>query len=162
MISLNWKITINTITEMTQKIATEKSKFFGSLKFCLTRKSAANLKIFCSQCGMHSVHLHGWSPRQWDNLTPKQMNKCENSSNTSGIVKLHLLTIDTILHYFKVNSVQEACAKCFAVHILKFEILQTKWRNKTSNSICEKLKNKSLMFLVSFFHVICKISNFNM
>ena len=25
----------------------------------------------------------------------------------------------------KVNSVQEACAKCFAVHILKFEILQT-------------------------------------
>ena len=26
--------------------------------------------------------------------------------------------------YSKVNSVQEACAKCFAVHILKFEILQ--------------------------------------
>ena len=25
----------------------------------------------------------------------------------------------------KVNSVQEACAKCSAVHILKFEILQT-------------------------------------
>ena len=25
----------------------------------------------------------------------------------------------------KVNSVQEACAKCFAVHLLKFEILQT-------------------------------------
>ena len=24
----------------------------------------------------------------------------------------------------KVNPVQEACAKCFAVHILKFEILQ--------------------------------------
>ena len=26
----------------------------------------------------------------------------------------------------KVNSVQEACTKCFAVHILKFEILQIK------------------------------------
>ena len=26
----------------------------------------------------------------------------------------------------------------------------------------EKLKTKSLMFLVSFFHVFCKISNFNM
>ena len=26
----------------------------------------------------------------------------------------------------KVNSVQEACAKCFAVHLLKFEILQTR------------------------------------
>ena len=25
---------------------------------------------------------------------------------------------------FKVNSAQEACAKCFAVYILKFEILQ--------------------------------------
>ena len=25
----------------------------------------------------------------------------------------------------KVNSVQEACSKCFAVHLLKFEILQT-------------------------------------
>ena len=31
----------------------------------------------------------------------------------------------------KVNSVQEACAKCFAVHISKFEILQTTWKNKT-------------------------------
>ena len=27
----------------------------------------------------------------------------------------------------KVNSVQEACAKCLAVHILKFEIWQTKF-----------------------------------
>ena len=34
----------------------------------------------------------------------------------------------------KVNSVQEACAKCFAVHTLKFEILQTTWKNKTSKS----------------------------
>ena len=33
----------------------------------------------------------------------------------------------------KGNSVQEACAKCFAVHILKFEILQTTWKNKTKN-----------------------------
>ena len=27
--------------------------------------------------------------------------------------------------FCKVNSVQEACAKCFVVHISKFEILQT-------------------------------------
>ena len=32
----------------------------------------------------------------------------------------------------KVNSVQEACTKCFAVHILKFEILQIT-RNETKN-----------------------------
>ena len=45
----------------------------------------------------------------------------------------------------KVNSVQEACAKCFSVHLLKFEILQTKKRNKTkkhqnAKSIGEKLQ----------------------
>ena len=33
----------------------------------------------------------------------------------------------------KVNSVEEACAKCFAVHILEFEILQITWKNKTKN-----------------------------
>ena len=41
--------------------------------------------------------------RQWDNLTPKQMNKCENSSNTSGIVELHLLLIQfwkTLVYFF--------------------------------------------------------------
>ena len=42
----------------------------------------------------------------------------------------------------KVNAVKEAC---FAVHILKFEILQTTWNPKT----------KSLMIFVSVF-------NFNM
>ena len=30
--------------------------------------------------------------------------------------------------WIKVNSVQEACAKCFAVHMLKFEILQITWK----------------------------------
>jgi hypothetical protein len=28
----------------------------------------------------------------------------------------------------KVNSVQEACTKCFVVHTLKFEILQFTWK----------------------------------
>ena len=63
----------------------------------------------------------------------------------------------------KVNSVQEACAKCFAVHISKFEILQTTWKNKTKNikmieTIVEKLKTKSLMFFVSFFS--CDLQDF--
>ena len=37
----------------------------------------------------------------------------------------------------KVNSVQEACAKCFAVHILKFENLANhmkKMKQRTSDS----------------------------
>ena len=29
--------------------------------------------------------------------------------------------------------VQEACAKCFAVHILKFEISEITWKNETKN-----------------------------
>ena len=33
----------------------------------------------------------------------------------------------------KVNSVQEPCAKCFAVHILKFEIYSYHMKNKTKN-----------------------------
>ena len=39
---------------------------------------------------------------------------------------------------------------------------QMKKQNKNTRSIGEKLKNKSLMFFVSFVHVIFKISNFNM
>ena len=58
----------------------------------------------------------------------------------------------------KVNSVQEACTKCFAVHISEFEIWQTtnkKQKNITNQNarfIDEKLKAQSLMFFVlSFF-----------
>ena len=55
-----------------------------------------------------------------------------------------------------VNSVQEACAKCLVLHILKFAILQTTWKNKTTKhqnakSIGEKLKTKSPMF----FALVC-------
>ena len=56
----------------------------------------------------------------------------------------------------KVNSIQEACAKCFAVHIhIKFWNLVKQLKNKNkkdqnTRSIGEKLKTKSLMFFVSF------------
>ena len=35
-------------------------------------------------------------------------------------------------------------------------------KHQNARSIDEKLKTKSLMFFASFFHVICKISNFDM
>ena len=35
-------------------------------------------------------------------------------------------------------------------------------KHQNARFIGEKLKTTSLMFFVSFFHVICKISNFNM
>ena len=66
---------------------------------------------------------------------------------------------------YLIATVQEAWAKCFAVHLSKFEILQTKTKNqkhKNAKSFGKKLKTKSLMFFVSFFHIICKISNFNL
>ena len=75
---------------------------------------------------------------------------CEDGTD----MKVNLSTI------CKVNSVQEVCAKCFAVHLLKFEIVQTTWKNKkhqNAKSIGEKLKTKD-----HFFHVICKILHFNM
>ena len=64
----------------------------------------------------------------------------------------------------KVNSVQEAFAKCFAVHILKFEIFQIIWNKKHQTFSFQFFINRSsiLMFFVLFFHVVCKISNFNM
>ena len=67
----------------------------------------------------------------------------------------------------KVNSVQEACTKCFAVPILKFEILQTTWKNKTKNIkmlhlLVKNWKLRVWSSLFHFFYVICKISDFNM
>ena len=58
---------------------------------------------------------------------------------------------------FKVNSVQKAFAKCLAVHISKFEILHTTWKNKTKN--IELVKNWKLrVLLVSFFS--CDLQDF--
>ena len=68
------------------------------------------------------------------------------------------------LRFGKVNSVLEACAKCFSTRILKFEILQTTWKNKTKGikMLDLLMKNWKLSALFHFFHVICKNSNFNM
>ena len=71
------------------------------------------------------------------------------------------------LHFFEVNLVQEACIKHFSVHVLKFEVLQTTWKNKTKNVkmlilLAKNWKERvwcSLLYF--FFHVICKISNFD-
>ena len=70
------------------------------------------------------------------------------------------------LVYVKVNSVQEACDKCFAVHILKFEILQITWKkwNKEHQTLSFQFFTNRFsisMFFVLFFHVVCKISNFD-
>ena len=53
---------------------------------------------------------------------------------------------------FKVDSIQEAFAKCFEVLML-FEILETTWKkqnkkHENARFVNEKLKTKILMFLV--------------
>ena len=48
---------------------------------------------------------------------------CGRINQYGGII--HCSKVSTYGTNIKVNSVQEACTKCFAVHILKFEILQT-------------------------------------
>ena len=59
----------------------------------------------------------------------------------------------------KVDSVQEPCTKCLAVHILKFEFFQTtKKPHQNARSIGKKLKTKSLMLFVSFFS--CNLQDF--
>ena len=52
-------------------------------------------------------------------------------------IQTHALEILTQIILVKVNSVQEACEKCFAVHVLKFEIWQNtqkKTNQRTSDS----------------------------
>ena len=66
----------------------------------------------------------------------------------------------TPIPILKVNSVQEACAKCFAVHLLKSFKPHEK-RNKNHQnyiSIGKKLKTKGLIFFVSFFS--CDLQDF--
>ena len=57
----------------------------------------------------------------------------------------------------------KACSKCFAINILKFEILQITWKkwNKEHQILSFQFfinKSSILMLFVLFFHVVCKIS----
>jgi hypothetical protein len=69
-------------------------------------------------------------------------------------------------HFTKVKTIQEACAKCFAVQILKFEILQITWKKwyKEYQILSFHFSLINIAFWCFFFlcfHVVCKISNFN-
>jgi hypothetical protein len=67
-----------------------------------------------------------------------------------------------ILQICKVISIQEALAKFFAVHTLKFEILQTTWKNETK--IIKKLnlliKNWEVRVWCSLFHFFIRLASF--
>ena len=84
--------------------------------------------------------------------------------NLYGVEFEHSLIL--CFYMSKVNSVQEACAKSFAVYMLKFEIFPIKWKkwnNEHQTLSFQFLINlfSILMFFVLFLHAACKISNFN-
>ena len=67
----------------------------------------------------YSVNLQDW------NKCSYRVDKCHISKEVGGWGQKN---DNFLLIYSKVNSVQEACDKCFVVHILKFEILQIIWK----------------------------------
>ena len=80
-----------------------------------------------------------------------------SSKHTMGSINFLIFRKQcTMIWASKVNSVQEACAKCFLVHILKFEILQITWKklNKEHQTLSFQFftnKFSILMFLFCFF-----------
>ena len=60
----------------------------------------------------------------------------------------------------KVKSVQEPCAKCFAVHILKFEILQNSWKKPKKTPSKWFMKNWKLSVWCSLFNFFIWIARF--
>ena len=121
---------------------------------------------FCNSCFGRLGQMHFWIRIQEIILNPDALNilkitreivDCELNNNFQTVVEIW-----NILAKCKVNSVQEACAKCFAVHMLKFEILQIKWkkRNKEHQTFSFQFctnRISILMFSVLFFHVVFKI-----
>ena len=63
----------------------------------------------------------------------------------------------------KVNSVQEACAKCFAVHILRFEIFQIIWKelNKEHEKLSFQFFIIKCCILMDFFVYSCGLQYIN-
>ena len=95
---------------------------------------------------------------------------CYNQEHFAWFFYIFFLFLNTMIscsvYYCKVDSVQEACAKCFAVHILKFEIWQItwkKWNTEYQTLLFQFFTNRFsiLLLFVLFFRMVCKISNFN-
>ena len=78
-----------------------------------------------------------------------------------GIYNFSIAT--QISAFFKVHSVQKACTKCFVIHLLKFEILQTTWKNVMKNIKMKNLllKNWKLRVWFSLFNFfLCDLQDF--
>ena len=82
------------------------------------------------------------------------MNLSESCEISGRIMKIYELQ--------KVLFLKPTQYKKLAPHALWFTYDKTKQKHQYAKSIGEKLKIKGLMFFLSFFHVIYKVSNFDM
>ena len=89
--------------------------------------SSTDRRAVCGQdCRRGQVHLQPWPQPRRPQKGGHHMSHVETSAHSGALGDLQLRG--------KANSVQKPCAKCLAVHILKFEILQT---NKKMNQKCQ-------------------------
>ena len=66
----------------------------------------------------------------------------------------------SFMNFFKVNSVQEPCAKSFAVHLLKFEILQITWEKWNKEHQTHSFQFFSYRFWCFLFCFSCGLQDF--
>ena len=90
-----------------------------------------------------SYKLERFVSREFFRSGPRRLSKMDESQKVVHCSKKPMqVSLNTIgimqkgTKSFKVNSAQEACTKCFAVHVSKFEILQTTWKTKHDKSKC--------------------------
>ena len=112
---------------------------------------------------MHDFRYYFHFPRHWSWHQPK---KCKHDTVNSfsedyipclygplplkKLFKVRLQSRQLQIHVL--NSVQEAYAECFAVHISKFEVLHTSKKTKNIKMLNLLVKNWKLRFWCSLFH----------
>ena len=71
-------------------------------------------------CQIPHSHSHHSHLPETETHTEEESDNDESESQ----VRMLIFKWQFLYYHSKVNSVQKTCAKCFAVHILEFEILQ--------------------------------------
>ena len=108
--------------------------------------------------GEHLPTAENFANCQWQNYHPLPFSNIANGRSYLICKKIYTYIILVILGPFsrgyclKVNSVKEACAKCFSVHKLKFEILQITWKkwNKEHKTLSFQFFTNRFSILMSF------------
>ena len=99
-------------------------------------------------------------PKFWSEFRYHLLHWQNSDRKSRKITKIRCSkTIRMVLFFnfsgIKVNSVQEACTKCFTVHIWKFEILQNTWKkwNKGHQTLTFQFFTNRFSIIVVFVNV---------